>query len=147
MDIKNKHDTTHNPKSQMDIKSKDAQMNIKSKHDTTHNSKPQMDIKSKHSQKIKPSAATQEKQSRQTDEPILPKIKWNKDSIKLNDEVHKLPITKDYILKEFSDVFKGISTLPGGPYHIRLKDDYKPVQHPPRSVPIAMQPAYKAELD
>ena len=106
-----------------------------------------MDIKSKHSQKMEPSAATQEKQSRQTDEPILPKIKRNKDSIKLNNKVHRLPITKDYILKEFSDVFKGVSTLPGGPYHIRLKDDYKPVQHPPRSVPIAMQPAYKAELD
>ena len=139
--------TTHNPKSQMDIKNKHAKMDIKNRHDTTHNPKSQMDIISKHSQKIKPSAATQEKQSRQTDEPILPKIKWNKDSIELNDKVHKLPITKDYILKEFSDVFKGISTLPGGPYHIRLKDDYKPVQHPPRSVPIAMQPAYKAELD
>ena len=139
--------TTHNPKSQMDIKNKHAKMDIKNRHDTTHNPKSQMDIISKHSQKIKPSAATQEKQSRQTDEPILPKIKWNKDSIELNDKVHKLPITKDYILKEFSDVFKGIGTLPGGPYHIRLKDDYKPVQHPPRSVPIAMQPVYKAELD
>ena len=61
--------------------------------------------------------------------------------------MHRLPITKDYILKEFSDIFKGVGTLPGGPYHIRLKDDYKPVQHPPRSVPIAMQPAYKAELE
>ena len=147
MDIKNKHGTTHNPKSQMDIKSTAAKMDIKSKHDTTHNPKPQMDIKSKHSQKIKPSAVTQEKQSRQRDEPRLPKIKWNKDSTELNDKVHKLSITKDYILREFTDVFKGINTLPGGPYHIRLKDDYKPVQHPPRSVPIAMHPAYKAELD
>ena len=67
--------------------------------------------------------------------------------IELNDKVHRLPITKHYILKEFSDVFKGVGTLPGGPYHIRLKDNYKPVQHPPRSGPIAMQPAYKAELE
>ena len=67
----------------MDIKSKDAQM----------------DIKSKHLQKMEPSAATQAKQSRQTDEPILPKIKWNKDLIELNNKVHRLPITKDYILK------------------------------------------------
>ena len=148
--------TTHNPKSKTDIKNKHAQMDIKNKHDTTHNPKPQTDIKSKdaqtdikskHSQKIKPSATTQEKQSKQTDEPILPKIKWNKDSIELNDKVHKLPITKDYILKEFLDVFKGIGTLPGGHYYIRLKDDYKSVQPPPRSVPIAMQPAYKAELN
>ena len=35
----------------------------------------------------------------------------------------------------------------GGPYHIKLKDSYKPVQHPPRLVPLGMQPAYKAELD
>ena len=105
-----------------------------------------MENKSKRSQKMKPIAATQEKQSRQRDEPILPKIKWNKDLIKLNNKVHRLSITKDYILKEFSDVFKGVSTLPGGSYHIRLKDDYKPVQHTPRSVPIAMQPVYKAEF-
>ena len=51
------------------------------------------------------------------------------------------------MLKEYSDVFKGIGTLPGGPYHIRLKEQYKPVQHPPRSVPVAMQDAYKAELE
>ena len=57
------------------------------------------------------------------------------------------PITKDYILKEYKDVFKGIGTLLGGPYHIRLKEEYKPVQHPPRSVPIAMQSAYKLELE
>ena len=44
-------------------------------------------------------------------------------------------------------MFKGIGTLPGGPYHIRLKEQYRPVQHPPRSVPIAMQTTYKAELD
>ena len=90
---------------------------------------------------------TKEKQSKQTDEPVIPKIKWNTDSIELNGKVHRLPITKDYILKEYSDVFKGVGTLPGGPYHIRLKEQYKLVQHPPRSVPVAMQTAYKAELD
>ena len=52
------------------------------------------------------------------------------DSIELNGKTHKLPITKDYMLKEYNDVFKGIGTLPGGPYHIRLKEQYKPVQHP-----------------
>ena len=50
-------------------------------------------------------------------------------------------------MKEYSDVFKGIGTLPGGPYHIRLKEQYKLVQHPPRSVPVAMQNTYKAELE
>ena len=66
-------------------------------------------------QKSESSRATQEKQSKQTDEPVIPKIKWNKDSIELNGKVHRLPITKEYILKEYSDVFKGIGTLPGGP--------------------------------
>ena len=30
-----------------------------------------------------------------------------------------------------------------GEYHIKLKKDYKPVQHPPRSVPVKFKPAYK----
>ena len=91
--------------------------------------------------------ATQAKQSRQTEEPVVPKIKWNTDSIELNGKVHKLPITKDYMLEKYSDVFKGIGTLPGGPYHIRLKEQYRLVQHPPRSVPVTVQSAYKAELN
>ena len=98
-------------------------------------------------QKSESGKATLEKQSKQTDEPVTPKIKWNQDSIELNSKVHKLPITKEYMLKEYSDVFKGIDTLPGGLYHIRLKEQYKPVQHPPRLVPVAMQDAYKAELE
>ena len=98
--------------------------------------------KTTHAQKSESRKATQVKQSRLTDEPVVPKIKWNTDSIKLNGKVHKLPITKDYILKEYNDVFKGVGTLAGGPYHIRLKVDHKPVQHPPR-----MQSAYRAELD
>ena len=45
------------------------------------------------------------------------------------------------------DVFQGIETLPGGPYHIRIKPYYQPVQHPPCSMPMGMQEAYRAELD
>ena len=91
--------------------------------------------------------ATQEKQSWWTTEPVVPQIKWNTDSIELNGKIHKLAITKDYMLKEYSDIFKGVGTLPGGPYHIRLEEQYRPVQHPPRSVPLAMQSTYKAELN
>ena len=58
-----------------------------------------------------------------------------------------MPTTKEYILCEYADVFKGVGTLPGGPYHIKLKDSNKPVQHRPRSVPLGMLSAYKAELD
>ena len=42
---------------------------------------------------------------------------------------HKLPISKDYVLHAFKDVFDGTGTLPGGDYHLRLKSDAKPVQH------------------
>ena len=37
-------------------------------------------------------------------------------------ERHPLPTTKEYILHEYADVFKGVGTLPGGLYHIKLKD-------------------------
>ena len=74
-------------------------------------------------------------------------VSWCKNSITINGKTHPLPTTKEYILHEYADVFKGVGTLPGCPYHIKLKDSYKPVQHPPRSVPLGMQSAYKAELD
>ena len=74
-------------------------------------------------------------------------VSWCKSSITINGKTHPLPTTKEYILHEYADVFKGVGTLPGGPYHIKLKDSYKPVQHPPRSVPLGMQSAYKAELE
>ena len=75
------------------------------------------------------------------------KVSWCKSSITINGKTHPLPTTKEYILHEYADVFKGVGTLLGGPYYIKLKDSYKPVQNPPRSVPLRMQSAYKAELD
>ena len=80
-------------------------------------------------------------------EPKSPQVTWCKSSVTINGKTHPLPTIKEYILHEYADVFKGFGTLPGGPYHINLKDSYKPVQHPPRSVPLGMQSAYKVELD
>ena len=57
-----------------------------------------------------------------------------------------MPTTKECILREYADIFKGVGTLPGGPYSIRLKQNYTALQHPPRSVPHGLQEAYKAEL-
>ena len=79
--------------------------------------------------------------------PKSAQVSWCKSSITINGKTHPLPTTKEYILHEYADIFKGVGTLSGGPYHIKLKDSYKPVQHPPRSVPLRMQSAYKAELD
>ena len=79
--------------------------------------------------------------------PKSPQVSWSKNAVTINGKTHPLPTTKEYILHEYANVFKGVGTLSGGPHHIKLKDSYKPVQHPPRSVPLAMQPAYKAELE
>ena len=67
--------------------------------------------------------------------------------VTINGKEHSLPTTKEYILKEYADVFTGIGTLPGPAYHIELKEDYNPVRNPPCSVPVGMQDAYKAELE
>ena len=91
-------------------------------------------------------AATSAKSST-AHEPKSAQVSWCKSSITINGKTHPLPTNKEYILHEYADIFKGVGTLPGGPYHIKLKDSYKPVQHPPRSVPLGMQSAYKAELD
>ena len=79
--------------------------------------------------------------------PKSPQVLWCKNAVTISGKTHPLPTTKEYILHEYADIFKGIGTLPGGPYDIKLKDSYKPVQHPPRSVPLGMQSAYEAELD
>ena len=50
-------------------------------------------------------------------------------SVTIDNIRHKLPISKDYVLHTFKDVFDGIGTLPGRDYHLRLKPDAKPVQH------------------
>jgi len=81
-------------------------------------------------------------------EPVVPAIQQSTDSsITFNGKTHQLPTTKEYLLKEYADVFDGIGTLPGGKYHIQLKDGYKPVQHPPRTVAQSLKPAYRAELN
>ena len=79
--------------------------------------------------------------------PKSPQVSWCKNSVTINGKTHPLPTTKEYILDEYADVFRGVGTPPGGPCHIHLKDSYRPVQHPSRSVPLGMQSAYKAELD
>ena len=81
-------------------------------------------------------------------DPVVPVIqKRTQERITINGKTHSLPTTKDYLLQEFADVFQGIGTLPGGPYRIQLKENYKPIQHPPRHVAVSLKPPYKAELE
>ena len=44
-------------------------------------------------------------------------------------------------------MFTGIGLFPGQPYHIEVDESIPPVQHPPRQVPVHLQPAYKRELE
>ena len=71
-------------------------------------------------------AATKAKSST-THEPKSAQVSWCKSSVTINGKTHPLPTTKEYILHEYADVFKEVGTVPGGPYHIKLKDSYKPV--------------------
>ena len=80
-------------------------------------------------------------------EPVIPVVQECTDKkITIGGKTHPLPTTKEYLLKEYSDMFKGIGTLPGGSYYIKVKEDYKPVRHPPCQVAVSLKPAYKAEL-
>ena len=81
------------------------------------------------------------------DEVKTPICEMTNDAVILNGKRHCLPITKEYVLSEFKDVFEGIGKLLGGKYHIELKPDAQPVQHPPRAVPEKKKEAYKNELE
>ena len=45
---------------------------------------------------------------------------------------HPFPLTKEYLLQDYHDVFTGLSCFPGPLYHIETKSDISPVQLPPR---------------
>ena len=47
--------------------------------------------------------------------PKSPQVSWCKNAVTINGKTHPLPTTKEYILHEYADVFRGIGTLPGGP--------------------------------
>ena len=50
------------------------------------------------------------------------------------------------MLKQYQDVFTGLGCMKGK-VAIRLKDDVKPVIHPPRTVPIALKEKLRVELN
>jgi len=55
-------------------------------------------------------------------------------------------LTRDQILKEYSDVFEGLECM-DGPYHMELDEAVKPVVHPSRKVTVALRDRLKEELD
>ena len=46
----------------------------------------------------------------------------------------------------YSDVFKGLGCISNTKYHIKVDKTYQPVVHPPRRVPVTLQPKIRAEL-
>ena len=141
------------PVSQDSLKSADYVHSLKT---TNHSLQYTKTVQSKDSLKTTPAPnqtdqeehrVTTKAKSSTTHEPQSAQVFWCKCSITINGKIHPLPTTKECILHEYAEVFKGVRILPGGQYHIKFKDSYKPVQHPLRSVPLGMQSAYKAVLD
>ena len=64
----------------------------------------------------------------------------------VNDKPQTSVLTKDRILKDYSDVFEGLGCM-DGLYHMEVDDNVKPVIHPPRKVPVALRDRLKEELD
>ena len=56
------------------------------------------------------------------------------------------PLTKESVLKNYSDIFQGLGTFPGEPYKLRLKPDSTPAKHRPRKVPLHLQDAFHEEV-
>ena len=78
----------------------------------------------------------------------VPKIQCEtSNSVTIDGTTHPLPLDMMYIEDIFKDVFDGLGSLPGGEYHLKLKDGAVPVQHAPRQVPEKKKDAYKAELE
>ena len=63
----------------------------------------------------------------------------------LVNQVTKSPLTKDEIVKQYKDVFQGLGRI--GEYRIELKEDAKPTQDAPRTVPVALRTELKQRLD
>ncbi|XP_014673787.1 PREDICTED: uncharacterized protein LOC106814039 [Priapulus caudatus] len=55
-------------------------------------------------------------------------------------------LTRDDVMKEYEDVFKGLGKFEGT-YKIELDPSIKPVVHPPRKVPFSLQWKLKDTLD
>ena len=54
-------------------------------------------------------------------------------------------VSKDDILTQYADVFKGLGRLEGN-YKITLDEDVNPVIHPPRKVPVALRETVREKL-
>ena len=59
----------------------------------------------------------------------------------------KLVTSKDQILHEYPDVFEGIGSFPGPPYHIQIDPSVTPKQTPCHPIPVHLKEAFKQEVE
>ena len=55
-------------------------------------------------------------------------------------------LTKESVLKNYSDIFQGLGKFPGEPYKLRLKPDSTPAKHRPQKVPLHLQDVFHEEV-
>ena len=55
-------------------------------------------------------------------------------------------LTKDTIIADYADVFRGLGQFPGE-HHIEIDKSAKPVQHQPRRVPVPLKAELKEKID
>ena len=63
-----------------------------------------------------------------------------------NGEVLTTSLTKEQVLTDFADIFKGLGRMEGK-LHLEVDDSVSPVVMPPRRVPVALKGKFKEELD
>ena len=56
------------------------------------------------------------------------------------------PLTKESVLKNYSDIFQGLGKFPGEPYKLRVKPDSTPAKHRPQKVSLHLQDAFHEEV-
>ena len=61
--------------------------------------------------------------------------------------IPKLVTSKDQILCEYLNVFKGIGHFQGPPYHIQIDPSVTPKQTPSCPIPVHLKDAFKQEID
>ena len=61
--------------------------------------------------------------------------------------VPKIVTSKEQILHEYPDVFEGIGSFPGPPYHIQIDPNVTPTQTPCCRIPVHLKEAFKQEVD
>ena len=61
--------------------------------------------------------------------------------------VSKLVTSKEQILCENPDVFEGIGSFPGPPYHIQIDPSVAPKKTPCQPIPVHLKDAFKQEVD